>query len=1022
MEVLQVPIPIDIKTIAIASYNVGFLEQSLRAYETLFAKGDNESTENLIQINQKLGLTLAANGILRSAKPNTPKDVLSEKLGLWKDALNSYELKLKESPNDSKLYHRKLHCLKELLKFKELNEITLNSGTVYEASAAWNLMDYERFKNIVEKLNEKDEKYFKAIYYLMIDEFDKSKEMISLIQNDYIDKLFPIISEDYERIISDFSYVSSISLLEQAITYKKMLKLQKSPIPNERNYATKRIDNFIKKWDVLFNITHDETGIMYQFLTIETFILGLKQTKNHFIRFIEAAIDKKDFSIASSTIQYLQSKIKPTSKFNTKLKYYESILKREESKPGAVSELSNLISTIKDESFLSKAITTLCDWLIEDKRYPDAYELLKNNGNIIHNEASLTWSRVNMILYEVTKEPHYLSESFKTSMDLLSNFSTISSPLTYALRVLSTLFRKGNTEIYEIFETKVSQIPVHIWVEVIPQLIARLTSGIPELRRIVNNLICSIGEEHPQVVLYSLLVPYKSDNSDKSCIAKESFDKLRLKYPVIVDGVLRLARELMRVAVSWWEIVQNNIDDASRAFFVHKDPEAMLSLLAPLHEISQSSPKTFYEVSFLSQFGQTLYHADRWMQIYKEKRDERALHQSWQLLIILFNKLRGITKGMDTVPLEDASPLLYNLNNCEIAVPGMYAFNEQLITIQSFKKTLHLIKSKQRPRKMGIYGNNGQKYTFLLKANEDTRLDERVMQLFSYINTLVESSNFPLKSRLTISTYKVIPLTVKVGLIGWVPQCTTLFDLIKQYRAKHGIQIEEEYINIKKMFPNYDNLPLSKKREAFEKGLASNDGNDIKHLLFEGARSSHDWLERRTNYSTSLAMNSMAGYILGLGDRHLCNIMMNNKTAKLVHIDFGDCFEVATKRESYPEKVPFRLTRVLVNGLEVSQIEGTFRSCCENSMSLLRSNGAHIMELLEAFIYDPLMQWTENEKDEKNSNQVIKVVNRILDKLNGRDFLQTTRLKVTEQVNALINQAMDPKNLCRMFKGWSPWL
>ncbi len=41
---------------------------------------------------------------------------------------------------------------------------------------------------------------------------------------------------------------------------------------------------------------------------------------------------------------------------------------------------------------------------------------------------------------------------------------------------------------------------------------------------------------------------------------------------------------------------------------------------------------------------------------------------------------------------------------------------------------------------------------------------------------------------------------------------------------------------------------------------------------------------------------SMVGYILGLGDRHPSNIMIKKKSGKVVHIDFGDCFEVAALR------------------------------------------------------------------------------------------------------------------------------
>lgn len=38
---------------------------------------------------------------------------------------------------------------------------------------------------------------------------------------------------------------------------------------------------------------------------------------------------------------------------------------------------------------------------------------------------------------------------------------------------------------------------------------------------------------------------------------------------------------------------------------------------------------------------------------------------------------------------------------------------------------------------------------------------------------------------------------------------------------------------------------------------------------------------------------------------------------QILHIDFGDCFEVAMNRGKFPEKIPFRLTRMLVNAMEV---------------------------------------------------------------------------------------------------------
>jgi len=40
-------------------------------------------------------------------------------------------------------------------------------------------------------------------------------------------------------------------------------------------------------------------------------------------------------------------------------------------------------------------------------------------------------------------------------------------------------------------------------------------------------------------------------------------------------------------------------------------------------------------------------------------------------------------------------------------------------------------------------------------------------------------------------------------------------------------------------------------------------------------------------------------------------------SGKIIHIDFGDCFEVAMHRERYSERIPFRLTRMLIKAMGV---------------------------------------------------------------------------------------------------------
>lgn len=330
--------------------------------------------------------------------------------------------------------------------------------------------------------------------------------------------------------------------------------------------------------------------------------------------------------------------------------------------------------------------------------------------------------------------------------------------------------------------------------------------------------------------------------------------------------------------------------------------------------------------------------------------------------------------------MQYVSPKLLKCKDLELAVPGSYTPGQELIRISSIHQNLQVrshqpitivsnralksiisvsqvITSKQRPRKLCIRGSNGKDYMFLLKGHEDLRQDERVMQLFGLVNTLLQHEPDTFRRNLTIQRYAVIPLSTNSGLIGWVPHCDTLHTLIRDYREKRRKMLNLEHREMLKMAPDYDHLTLLQKVEVFEYALKQTKGNDLAKLLWLKSPSSEVWFDRRTNYTRSLAVMSMVGYILGLGDRHPSNLMLDRLSGKILHIDFGDCFEVAMTREKFPEKIPFRLTRMLINAMEVTGIEGTYRRTCESVMHVLRRNKDSLMAVLEAFVYDPLLNW-----------------------------------------------------------------
>lgn len=54
-------------------------------------------------------------------------------------------------------------------------------------------------------------------------------------------------------------------------------------------------------------------------------------------------------------------------------------------------------------------------------------------------------------------------------------------------------------------------------------------------------------------------------------------------------------------------------------------------------------------------------------------------------------------------------------------------------------------------------------------------------------------------------------------------------------------------------------------------------------------------------------MICISGYLLGIGDRHLENFLVNIGTGEIISIDFGFSFGAGLKL-TIPELMPFRLT------------------------------------------------------------------------------------------------------------------
>ena len=103
-----------------------------------------------------------------------------------------------------------------------------------------------------------------------------------------------------------------------------------------------------------------------------------------------------------------------------------------------------------------------------------------------------------------------------------------------------------------------------------------------------------------------------------------------------------------------------------------------------------------------------------------------------------------------------------------------------------------VISSKQRPRRLCLKGSDGKEYQYLLKGHEDLRQDERVMQFFGLVNTLLANDSDSVKRHLHVGRLPLIPLAPNAGLMGWAQETDTLHHLIEQYRTSREVLLNLE--------------------------------------------------------------------------------------------------------------------------------------------------------------------------------------------------------------------------------------
>ena len=534
---------------------------------------------------------------------------------------------------------------------------------------------------------------------------------------------------------------------------------------------------------------------------------------------------------------------------------------------------------------------------------------------------------------------------------------------------------------------------------------------------------------YPTVVaLNSSTSSLNNNNNSSNSIASNSIHYIRdivsSLHSNLYNEVLFLIKELSRITVLWEEqslnTLQHILHDLSSKIkmlktelvkiqqeedklTIFKDKltnsvvKPSLTMLRKLLSIITSTPKSHHEKWFQATYLEVFQNLENLLNLTPEDITVNLEGLLLTPIKELINEFSIYVKPC-TLPFYDlVNSNMKNFEFKETPIPGIDSSASSLITVSTFDPTISILPTKTKPKKFKIIGSNGSKYTYLLKGSEDLHLDERLMQLFNVINQMLLSDTHCRFRSLRCRTYAVIPLSEKSGLIQWVDNSMPLFNLFKHYqRRDHQVKLMiSKATNSNAAVPDISRpsdlfyskiLPALKERgitsissrtqwpldilkTVFEELIKETPCNLISNEIWSKSISVEDWWKRNQSFITSNAVMSMVGYIIGLGDRHLDNILLDTNTSEIIHIDYNICFERGLKLR-VPEKVPFRCTQNIQHALGLAGTDGKFKLSSLHTMRVLRKNKNILLSLLETFVYDPLVDWTADHKSDDSKHKL----------------------------------------------------
>ncbi|KAI3647824.1 hypothetical protein MP228_008045 [Amoeboaphelidium protococcarum] len=271
------------------------------------------------------------------------------------------------------------------------------------------------------------------------------------------------------------------------------------------------------------------------------------------------------------------------------------------------------------------------------------------------------------------------------------------------------------------------------------------------------------------------------------------------------------------------------------------------------------------------------------------------------------------------------------------------------------------------------------KYSLIFKVGDDLRQDQLVMQMIEIMDQMLKKENMDLK----LTPYKVLATGVDHGLIQFIPSMA-LANVLSDY----GNSLQTYFRSVAPAASLQQTADLDQQSGVQSKmtSFSSLDAYGIDPVVFD-------------NYVKSCAGYCVITYILGIGDRHLDNLLVTPE-GNLFHIDFG----YFLGRDPKPFPPPMKISREMVDcmgGMNSVHFR-KFKNLCFTIFMTWRRNAGMILNMFQLMV-DANVPDIRSDPD--------KVVGKVLDKfrldLNEEEAIQHLNSLINESVTALFPQLIE---------------